>query len=89
MAQLVHMDARLDTLSDELCQVNTRVGRIMLRQAVMGGFTVASSPSPPASKDESDDGSDNEDANEDDDASPPSDNKMMRCLLDVLSLCHS
>ena len=28
MAQLVHMDARLDTLSDELCQVNTRVGRI-------------------------------------------------------------
>ena len=29
MAQLVHMDARLDTLSDELCQVNTRVGRIV------------------------------------------------------------
>ena len=28
MAQLVHMDARLDTLSDELFQVNTRVGRI-------------------------------------------------------------
>ena len=28
MAQLVRMDARLDTLSDELCQVNTRVGRI-------------------------------------------------------------
>ena len=28
IAQLVHMDARLDTLSDELCQVNTRVGRI-------------------------------------------------------------
>ena len=28
MAQLVHMDARLDTLSDKLCQVNTRVGRI-------------------------------------------------------------
>ena len=28
MAQFVHMDARLDTLSDELCQVNTRVGRI-------------------------------------------------------------
>ena len=29
MAQLVHMDARLNTLSDELYQVNTRVGRIM------------------------------------------------------------
>ena len=28
MAQLMHMDARLDTLSDKLCQVNTRVGRI-------------------------------------------------------------
>ena len=28
MAQLVHIDARLDTLSDELCQVNTCVGRI-------------------------------------------------------------
>ena len=28
MAQLQHMDARLDTLSDELCQVNTHVGRI-------------------------------------------------------------
>ena len=31
MAQLVRMDARLDTLSDELCQVNTRVGRIVQR----------------------------------------------------------
>ena len=28
MAQLVHMDARLDTLCDDLCHVNTRVGRI-------------------------------------------------------------
>ena len=28
MAQLVCMDARLDTFSDELCQVNTHVGRI-------------------------------------------------------------
>ena len=31
MAQLVCMDARLDTLSDELCQVNTCVGRIARR----------------------------------------------------------
>ena len=29
MAQLVHMDACLNTLNDELCQVNTRVGRIV------------------------------------------------------------
>ena len=28
MAQLVHMDARLDTLSDELYHVNTHVGHI-------------------------------------------------------------
>ena len=28
MAQLVCMDARLDTFSDELCQVNTPVSRI-------------------------------------------------------------
>ena len=31
MAQLQCMDARLDTLSDELCQVNTHVGRIAQR----------------------------------------------------------
>ena len=42
----------------------------------MGGFTVASSPSPPASKDESDDGFDSEDANKDDGASSPSDDEM-------------
>jgi len=42
----------------------------------MGGFTVASSPSPPVSKDESNDGSSNEDADEDDGASSPSDNEM-------------
>ena len=76
MAQLVRMDARLDALSDELCQVNTRVSRITRRQAVMGGFIVASSPSPSASKDESDDGSSSDDADEDDCASSPSDNEM-------------
>ena len=36
----------------------------------MGGFTVAFSPSPPASKDESDDGFDNDDV---DDGSPSDD----------------
>ena len=61
MTQLVRMDARLDTLSDELCQVNTRVGRITRRQAVIGGFIVASSPSSEASEDESDNGSGNAD----------------------------
>ena len=76
MAQLVCMDARLDTLNDELCQVNTRVSYITLRQAVMGGFTVASPPSPPASKDESDDGSDSDDADEDDGATLLCDDEM-------------
>ena len=74
MAQLVCMDACLDTLSDELCQVNTRVGRIARRQTVMGGFIVACSP-PEASEDDDDD-SDNADADEDEDASSPSDDEM-------------
>ena len=52
----------------------------------MGGFTVASFPSPLASEDESDDGSDSDDADEDDGASLPSDDEM---LLNVLTLCHS
>ena len=76
MAQLVHMDAWLDALSDELCQVNTRVGRIARRQAVIGGFIVASFPSPPASEDESDDGSNSDDADEDDGANLPDDDEM-------------
>ena len=66
------MDAHLDTLSDELCQVNTRVGRIVRRQAVMGGFTASPSPSPQASEDEGDD----DDADEDEDANSFSDDEM-------------
>ena len=73
MAQLVCMDARLDTLSDELCQVNTHVSRIARRQAIMSGFTMASSPSPEAFEDESDNGSGSEDV---DDASSPGDDEM-------------
>ena len=76
MAQLVRMDAHLDTLSDELCQVNTRVGCIARQQAIMGGFTVASSPSPSTSEDKSDDGSGSDDADEGDGASSPSDDEM-------------
>ena len=73
MAQLVRMDARLDTLSDELCQVNTRVSHIVRQQVVMGGYIVASSPE--ASEDESD-GSGNADETEDDDDDLPSDDEM-------------
>ena len=70
------MDACLDTLSDELCQVNTCVSHIARRQAVMGGFTIASSPSLPVFEDESDDCSGSDDANEDDGVSSPSDDEM-------------
>ena len=77
MVQLVHMDARLNTLSDELCQVNTRDGRIARRQAVMGGFTASSSPFPQASKDQSDDGSGSDNADEDDSASSSGDEEMI------------
>ena len=42
----------------------------------MGGFTVASSPFPEVSEDESDDGSDSDDADGDDDAGLPSNDKM-------------
>ena len=64
MAQLQHMDACLDTLTDELCQVNTCVSCIARRQARLGRFTASSSPSPEASANEDgDDGDDDEDAN--------------------------
>ena len=43
MAQLQHMDAHLDTLSDELCQVNTCVGRIAWWRARLGGFVASPS----------------------------------------------
>ena len=76
MAQPVHMDARLDTLSDELCQVNTRVGHTARRQAVMGGFTTSSSPSLLAFEGESDDGSGSDNDAEDEDASSSNNNEM-------------
>ena len=80
------MDAHLDTLSDKLCQVNTRVGRIAWWQAAMGGFIGYSSPSPPASKDESDDGTGCDDADEDDGAISPNDDEMSTWFTYPLSL---
>ena len=70
------MDARFETLSDELCQVNTRVGRIAQRQDVMGGFITSPSPSPQASEDEGDDGDDDADEDEDEDASSSNDKEL-------------
>ena len=40
------MDARLYTLNDELCQVNTYVGCIARQQAHLGGFVESLTPSP-------------------------------------------
>ena len=78
MAQLQHMDARLDTFSTELYQVNIRVGHIARRQASMGGFAPEAIPSPPspvASKSEDDDG-DDDDASDDADGDASSTDEM-------------
>ena len=74
MTQLQRMDARLDTLSTELYQVNVRVGRIARRQATIGGFALQPTPSPPypvasdsdAEDDDDDDDGDDDDASDDD-----------------------
>ena len=82
MAQLQRMDARLDTLSTELYQVNVYVGRIAQQQAVIGGFAPLASPSPPPvafdsdSKDKDDDDGDDDDAFDDDDGVGSSTDEM-------------
>ena len=50
----------LDYLTDEMCQINTRVNRIACRQARLGGFAPSPSPSPEASTDEDDDAGDDD-----------------------------
>ena len=75
IVQLQLMDTHLDTLSDELCQVNTLVSRITQRQARLGGFDASPSSSPEASEDE--DASNGDDDDEDEDASSSSDDEMM------------
>ena len=67
MTQLQRMDARLDTLSTELYQVNIHVGRIARRQAVMSGFVSETSPPPTLEASEDDDDDDDATAFEDDD----------------------
>ena len=77
MAQLQRMDARLDTLSMELYQVNVCVGHIAQRQAAMGGFAPEPTLSPPhpvasdfdAEDDDDDDGDDDDALDDDGDAS--------------------
>ena len=69
MVQLQHMDARLDTFSMELYQVNVRVGHIARRQASMGGFAPEATPSPPSPvasdfEDEDDDNGDDDEVSD-------------------------
>ena len=75
MAQFQCMDAHLDTFSDELCQVNTRVGCIAQRLAEMGGYTMPSTPVAPADESDADDDADFDDE-DDGNASSPSDDEM-------------
>ena len=77
MAQLQCMDARLDTFSTKLYQVNIRVGRIARRQASMGGFALKATPSPPfpVAFDSDDDG-DDDDASNDADGDASSTDEM-------------
>ena len=71
------MDARLDTFSTELYQVNVHVSRIARQQAAMAGFALKPTPSPPhpvasdsdAEDDVDDDGDDNDALDDDGDAS--------------------
>ena len=61
------MDARLDTLSTELYQVNIHVSRIARRQATMGGFAPEPTPSPPhLVASDSDAAADDDDGDDDD-----------------------
>ena len=80
MAQLQCMDARLNALSDELYQVNTRVGRIARCQVVMGSFVASPPPTLEASDDEDEDDDDDDatasDDEDDGDASSSSANEM-------------
>ena len=77
MAQLQRMNARMDTLSTELYQVNVHVGHIARRQAAMGVFAPEATPSPPhpvasnsnAEDDDDDDGNDDDASDDDGDAS--------------------
>ena len=81
MAQLQRMDARLDTLSTKLYQVNVCVSCIARQQATMGGYAPEASPSPPPPmasdfEDKDDDNGDDNDASDDDDGDASSTDEM-------------
>ena len=68
MVQLQRINVHLDTFTDEMCQVNTRVSRIF------GGFATSRSPSLEASANE--DGEDSDDGVNVDAASSFNDDEM-------------
>ena len=75
------MDARLDTLSTKLYQVNVCVYRIARWQATIGGFAPEATPSPPPPMasdfdDEDADDGDDDDALDDDDGDASSTDEM-------------
>ena len=74
MDQLQHMHANfgchIDHISDGMCQMNTRIGRIARRQSNLGGF--APSPSLEPAEDYSDGGDNGDDA-----SGSSSDNEMI------------
>ena len=80
------MDVHLDTLSTKLYQVNIHFGRIVWRQAVIGGFVSETSPppTPEASEAEDEDNDDNATASEDDD-----DGDASSSSTDEMSTWHS
>ena len=77
------MDARLDTFSTELYQVNVHVSRIARQQAAMAGFALKPTPSPPHpvasdsnAEDDDDDGDGDDDGASDDDGDARSTDEM-------------
>jgi len=66
MEQFQHMCAdfasRLDHLSDEMCQMNTKISRIAHRQSRLGGFAPSPSPEYAEESSSSNCGDDDDDA---------------------------
>ena len=77
MAQLQRMDARLDTFTTKLYQVNTRIGRIARRQAHLGGFVESPSPSLVAPEEENDGADSSGTSDGDEDSSSSIDDEMI------------
>ena len=81
MVQIQRIDARLDTLSTQLYQVNFCISRIARWQAIMVGFAPEASPPPPPpvasnSEDKDDDNGDDDDVSDDDDGDASSTDEM-------------